>query len=42
MILNFSCLPDNTFHASGFVSQDTGIGKLEAVTQIYAVLGHTT
>jgi hypothetical protein len=34
------CFHDDAFHASGFLGQDTGILKLDAVTQVYAVLGH--
>jgi len=34
------CFPNKTFHTSGSLGHVTGLMKLDAVTQIYAVLGH--
>jgi len=41
MELSLCCLPDYAFHTSGFLCQDTDSMKLDTVTQIYAVLGHS-
>jgi len=41
MELDFCCLPEVVFHASVSCGQDPGVLKLDTVTQIYAVLGHS-
>jgi len=40
MELNLCCFPDDTFHASGLTGLNTGVLKLDALTQFYAVLSH--
>jgi hypothetical protein len=40
MEFNLYRFPDNAFHMSGFLDQDTGIIKLDAVTQDNVVLCH--
>jgi hypothetical protein len=37
---NLCCFPDDEFCMSTFFGQDTDVMKLEAVTQVYAELGH--
>jgi hypothetical protein len=39
MELNLCCFPDDALHASGSCGKDHGVPKLDAVTQVYAVLG---
>jgi hypothetical protein len=38
--LNYSYFPDDVFTASRFHGQDTGVLKLDAMTQVYAALSH--
>jgi hypothetical protein len=40
MDLNLSCFPNEAFHASGFLGQDTGVIKQDVVTQVNCVLCH--
>jgi hypothetical protein len=39
-MMEFSNFSDDVFHASGFVGQDAGVIKLDAVTKVNAVLCH--
>jgi hypothetical protein len=38
--LIFYCLSKDVFSMSGFLGQDNGVIKLDAVTQVYAALGN--
>jgi hypothetical protein len=40
MELNVCRFPDDAFRASRFLGQVSGVIKLDAVTQVYAVLYH--
>jgi hypothetical protein len=40
MELNLYPFPIDTFHIAGFLGQDISVMKMDAVTLIYAMLGH--
>jgi hypothetical protein len=40
MELNLYHFPDDSFHAFGFHGQNTGVLKLDVMTQVYATLDH--
>jgi hypothetical protein len=40
MVLSLYRFPDNAFHISGFLGQDTGVLKLDVMIHVYAMHGH--
>jgi hypothetical protein len=41
MELNLCCFTGDALHVSRFLGQDMGVLKLDALTSVYAVLGHS-
>jgi hypothetical protein len=40
LFLPFMLLECSSFYVPGFLGQDTGVSKLDEVTQVYVVLSH--